>query len=127
MQQARCAWKLSEFYAAGGFEKISRYREVLLTIANDGGDDWPLFIVQNGDKLHDENLEAFLAKPLDYAERLRDLESGGAEVEGGPPGTKLAAVRDHGLEARGGHRRSSGHRGIDDLCIRRRRAATAGV
>lgn len=76
------ALKLSEFYASGGFQKIAKYREVLLAIANDGGDDCALYIVQNGDKLHNEdNLDAFLAKPLDYAMRLRDLESGGAEVK----------------------------------------------
>ncbi len=82
---APVAAKLAAFHASGQLAKLSRPRELLSVIAENGRDDADaiaLFAVQHGKELEDEAaFAAFIEAPLDFALGLKTLSQGAAEVK----------------------------------------------
>lgn len=76
------AVKLAEFHASSELGKLPRPRDLLRIIANPRyRDDVALWAIQHGSELTDtDSFDAYLARPLEYAMGLRQLQTGAASV-----------------------------------------------
>ena len=88
------AYKLCEFHASGGLDKLPRPRDFLRVIgAPNNGGDVALWGIQHANELEDvDNFDGFIQSPLEIALGLKPLSEGAAEAHAIRLGVHQAAA-----------------------------------